>query len=221
MTKRMLIAVFAVGLMAPLPATFAAATAAAQERTSTAPVPPPPPPAPPAAPGRPAPPDAPPPPPPPPAAVLPPKNVQLDIVITDTISGKPEAKRVTLVLRSGRNGSIRTQGHVLVSRTGPTFVGVPTEPQAFLTEVESPVELALDGNVTVLGPDHVDVNVTFNYAAPPQATPTSTSAPTPARVSENIAVVLRSGRALLASRSADPVTNRTVTVELTATIREP
>jgi hypothetical protein len=45
--------------------------------------------------------------------------------------------------------------------------------------------------------------------------------PAPAKVTQNLATVLRSGRPLIVSRSADPATNRTVTVEMTATIREP
>jgi DNA-binding MarR family transcriptional regulator len=40
-------------------------------------------------------------------------------------------------------------------------------------------------------------------------------------VTESLTAMLRSGQAMLVSRSADPATNRTVTVELTATIREP
>ena len=97
------------------------------------------------------------------------------------------------------------------------------EQKTLQREVEAAVELGLDANVNVLGPDLVEVNVTFNYAASPTvaASAPSESTPTPARVTENLAVVLRSGRPLLVSRSADPVTNRTVTVELTATIREP
>jgi hypothetical protein len=205
MTKRLLIAVFAVGLMAPPPATFAASTADAQERTSPAPAPPPPP-APPAAPGRPAPPDAPPPPPPSPIS---PRNVQLDIVITDTISGKPEAKRVTLVLRgNGGTGSIRTSGNVVSAGNNVASV-----------------ELALDGNVRVLSATLVDVTVTFTYAPPPTNGTVTADASwrmsTAPRVVEGLTVTLHSGRPLLVSRSADPVTNRTVTVELTATIREP
>jgi hypothetical protein len=212
MTKRLLIALFAVALMPPLPATSMTSIAATQERTSPAPTPPPPPPAPPAAPARPpAPPDAPPalpqaPPPPRPGTQVT-ANVQLDVVITDTIGGRPEAKRVTLVIRSGSSGAIRTQGMVEVAGD------------------HSPVELGLDGNARVLGPELVEVNVTFNYTPPPAnvgaATDSSMRVMGAPRVIESLSATLRSGRPLLVSRSADPATNRTVTVELTATVREP
>ena len=90
-------------------------------------------------------------------------------------------------------------------------------------EPEVGVELALDGSVQLTGRDLVNVNVTFTYAAPPSAGTGNSELREvhPPRVTESIAVVLRSGRPLLVSRSADPVTNRTVSVELTATIMEP
>jgi hypothetical protein len=135
---------------------------------------------------------------------LPPTNVQLDITITDTISGTPEAKRVTLVLRNNGNGSIRTQGQV-------------RSPQNVLDQVE----LALDGNVRVLSRDVVDVTITFNYLPPRASVPGVADPAMAPRISESLMTTLRSGRPLLVSRSADPATNRTVTVELTATIREP
>ena len=134
-------------------------------------------------------------------------NVELEVVITDTVSGKPEAKRVTLLLQNRRPGSIRTVGSTR-SPAGPMV----------------DVELALDGSVTILSPEVIQVAVTFKYAAPPLALDASAGrviSDQPASVSEQIMVALRSGRRLLVSRSADPVTNRTVTVELTATIREP
>jgi hypothetical protein len=134
-------------------------------------------------------------------------NVQLDVVITDTIGGKPEAKRVTLVIRSGSSGAIRTQGMVEVART------------------PSSVELGLDGKVRVLSPELVEVDVSFNYTPPPAnvgvAADSSMRVMGALRVVESLSATLRSGRPLLVSRSADPATNRTVTVELTATIREP
>lgn len=111
---------------------------------------------------------------------------------------------MTLVLRNGGNGSIRTQGQVVSARN-----------------MSDHVELALDGSIRVLSPELVDVTVTFNYV-PPRAnvSDTADSAMAP-RISESLMATLRSGRPLLVSRSADPATNRTVTVEMTATIREP
>jgi hypothetical protein len=206
MTKRLLIAVFALGLMAPLPGTSAASMASAQERTSPAPTPPPRPPAPPAAPAPPDAPTAPPqaPPPPRPGSQVT-ANVQLDVVITDTISGSPEAKTLTLVLRSGGSGTVRTSGGVV--RGG---VGVP-------------VRMAIDAQVRLIQTDLIEASLVFEYqAASPPDPASSESRPTgPAEVTERIQTNLRNGRKVLVSRSADPVTNRTVTVELTATIREP
>lgn len=223
MTKTLLLAIVTATLVAS-PAEWVTSAEAVEARVSLTqtpapqPEPPPPPPAPPPqrAPNAPV--------PPPQPAGPPPKNVQLDVVITDTISGKPEAKRVTLLLRQGRGGSIRTKGEVSAWSSRSFMMGGSGDARTVQQHVTTPVELALDGNVQLLGQDLVDVNVTFDYAAPPQNVAADSGDPgtsTPAKVTESISVVLRSGRPLLVSRSADPVTNRTVTVELTATIREP
>jgi hypothetical protein len=205
MTKRLLIALFVATLVATLPSNWTA-SAEAQERTAPAPTPPTPPPAPPEAPAKPVPP---PPPPAPPARQLegqPNANVQLDVVVTDTVSGKPEGKRVTLLLRNGHSGSVRTKGQLLIAGRGAW-----------------PLELGLDGRVRIYGPGLVEAMVTFTYAAPPSNPGEETPGPlnSPAEVTESLTVMLRTGQPMLVSRSADPVTNRTVTVELTATIREP
>jgi len=129
-------------------------------------------------------------------------NVQLDIVITDTISGKPEAKTLTLVMRSGGTGSVRTSGSV---------------PQA---NGSFPVTMAVDARVNVVQADLIDAFLTFEYQAASTASERTADA-NPAAVTERVQTYVRSGRRVLVSRSADPVTNRTVTVELTATVREP
>lgn len=199
MTKRLLIAVFAVGLIAPLPVNPIVATATAQERTPPAPTPPP---APPVAPSRPpAPPEA---PPPPQAQSQIQANVQLDVVITDTVSGKPETKTLTLLLRNNGGGSVRTAG---VSGGHPGH----------------PVRMAFDASVILQG-ELIDAALTFEYQAAWSAaeeTASDARGRAPAEVTQRIRTYLQSGRKILVSRSADPVTNRIVTVELTATIREP
>ena len=131
------------------------------------------------------------------------------MVITDTINGTPQVKQVMMLLASGRPGSIRTEG--VLYRNGLPHV---------------PIELGLDGAASWIGDELVEVRVTFTYAAPPPAAvePPAEGAEranTPPSVSQNISTVLRSGRPQVVSRSADPVTNRSVTVELTATILEP
>ncbi|ODS53652.1 MAG: hypothetical protein ABS36_13590 [Acidobacteria bacterium SCN 69-37] len=138
------------------------------------------------------------------AQAQPAANVQLDIVITDTISGKPEAKTLTLVMRSGGRGSVRTTGSVMQrDRNFPV-----------------PVRMAIDARVTLVEPDLVDTYLTFEYQAASTADGDTPNA-SPAEVTEQVQTYVRSGRRVLVSRSADPVTNRTVTVELTATVREP
>ncbi len=218
MTKRFLIAVFAVVLMAPPAATFAASTATAQGRSAPVPTVPT---AQPPAPTLPVPPR--------PSAQagtgsLPrSNNIQLDVAITDTASGQTEPKHIRILLRSGGFGSIRTVGSVATPRAVSGIILAQGEAPPALQETGySPVELALDASVTAVGSDLVEAVVTFTYAAPPQpAGPLASVRGEPTKVDERMTVLLHSGRPMLVSRSADPVTNRTVTVELTATIREP
>lgn len=213
MTKRLLIAVFAASLMAPPLSTSTVAMAAAQERPApVVPTRPTPPPAP-VAPAQGAKPVPPTPPPAPTPATRQAEaqqqanaNVQLDVVVTDTVSGKPEGKRVTLLLRNGHSGSVRTKGQLVIAGRGSW-----------------PLELGLDGRVRIYGPGLVEAMVTFTYAAPPSNPGEEIPGPlnSPAEVTESLTVMLRSGQPMLVSQSANPVTNRTVTVELTATVREP
>jgi hypothetical protein len=211
MTKRLLIALFAVALMAPLPATSMTSIAAAQERTSPAPTPPPPPPAPPAAPARPpAPPAA---PPAPPQAPRPPQpemqgNIQLDIVITDTRDGKPDRKTVSMLVRNGSRSSIRSTGSVQTRITTGATANYNV----------SGVGLNLDASAYRATRDQVHVSATFEFTT---ALSQGDAQGVPSVHTQRIEVAVQSGKTLLVSRSADPLSDRTVTVELTATVREP
>jgi hypothetical protein len=129
-------------------------------------------------------------------------NIQLDVTITDNISGADEAKTLTLLIRNGAGGAIRTAGVVGDGHNS------------------RPVRMALDATAQLVGRDLIDASLTLEYqAAPPEASGGAVGiAPD---LTERVRIYLQTGRRFLVSRSADPVTNRIVTVELTATIREP
>jgi hypothetical protein len=203
-------AAIACGLVFNVAGVAQTAQAATREQRQTAPAPAPaepakqvksPPPQPPAAPGvaKPA-----PPPPPPPAPRIPPTlppdaaNVRLDLTIADTYSGAEVKKTVSMLVMSGRSGQIRT------SNTLPGGHNV-------LLHVDSNLQAYPDGAITVF--------ITFAYTpapGPAQISPGET--PSPATLSESLNLLMRNGKPLVVSQSADPATDRKVTVELTATI---
>lgn len=130
-----------------------------------------------------------------------PSNVKLDLAITDTYAGAPAKKTVSMIIRTGQGGRIRTS-NVLKG-----------------TEVKLNVDaMASTHRLSPTGPSWITVQVTFEYTPAHIATEDPSSRPTPAQLHESLDVVLLDGKPLVVSQSADPVTERRVTVELTATI---
>lgn len=124
-------------------------------------------------------------------------NVRLDMKISDTFTGQPVLKEVTMIIQSGSNGRIRTESIVA---------------QKFM------VNLNIDASTTAYLSGVVRTNVTFEYSpAPANAASGDQPAQIP-RLNESISVILQDGKPMIVSQSADPMTARKVTVELTATI---
>jgi hypothetical protein len=131
-------------------------------------------------------------------------NIRLDLTITDTYTGTPSTKTVTILIASGANARVRT-ANVL--------------PNGY------EVELNVDAGVSAMpGSDVIRTDVTFEYS-PAQVelggeTPaTRADMPIrPAQLHESLTVFLNDGQQTMVSQSADPATDRKVTVELTATI---
>lgn len=128
-------------------------------------------------------------------ATRPPNNVRLELTITDTYTGQPTAKTVTMLIENGRGGMIRTSNRL------------PSNME---------VNLNVDARVETI-PTGIRTQVTFEYT--PAQTIDGSSMPSgrPAQLHESFSVVLRDGERTMVSESADPATDRKVTVELTAT----
>ena len=138
-------------------------------------------------------------------------NVQLDLAITDSQDGKPVRKTVSMLLGSGTRSVLRSSGQVPVDW--------PDGKTTFM-----PVTLNLDAGARIIGGQTINVTATFEFNTAGTAGGGPADSRSPANsdnLTQRIDVYVRSGRPLLVSRSADPLTDRTVTVELTATIREP
>ena len=119
-------------------------------------------------------------------------NIRLELTITDTFTGSPVKKTVTMIVLQNNGGMIRT-----TSADGWSNLNVDAVAAAYTSGL-------------------VSVRMTFEYTPPLGKEPTVSSRPP--RLNESITVVLQDGKALMVSQSADPATDRKVTADLTATI---
>lgn len=120
-------------------------------------------------------------------------NLKLEVTLTDTLSGSPVKKTVTMVMLNGYAGMIRT------------------------ANPEKGAVLNVDAVATGYQTGQVSLRLTFEYR--PQYSTDSNGRPTvPPTLNESINVVLMDGVAMLLSESADPVTDRKVTLDAKATI---
>lgn len=119
-------------------------------------------------------------------------NIRLELAITDTFTGSPVKKTVSLLILNGNSGMIRTRGS-----DGWSVLNVDAVAQAYQN-------------------GQVSLRLTFEYA--PTSAKDVTPNNRPPSLNESITVVLQDGKSMLVSQSADPGTDRKVTTELTATI---
>lgn len=126
------------------------------------------------------------------APMSPATNIRLDLTITDTFTGAPVKKTVSLIVLTQNGGMIRT-----ASPEGWAVLNIDVVAGAYLGGL-------------------VSVRLSFEYtpALPKDIATTGR----PPKLNESITVVLQDGKPLVVSQSADPSTDRKVTAELTATI---
>ena len=122
-------------------------------------------------------------------------NVQVELTLTDQLAaGAPQKKTVSMIVSSGSLGKIRNT----VACVGPTQVGLNVDARPFVS-TEGPIRLELT-----------------LYYYPPQGD--STDPGTPTELNQQLTVVLQSGKPLVVSQAADPVSDRKVIVEVKATV---
>ncbi len=152
---------------------------------------------------------APPPPPPPPAPPGPPRregqpiNVKVELNITeDGGAGAPIKKSVVAVVADGYNGFVRQQG-------AAQSAGAPRS-----------IPLNLDAFPVILPNGKIRLTCSIQYTTGGGGT--ATSAPGDARtgtdIRQSLVLNLESGKPLVISQGTDPIGDRRVTVEVTATI---
>jgi hypothetical protein len=194
-------------------ASHAFAQAPARPQAPAAPAAPATPPAP-AAPAAPATPAAPavsavPPPPPPPAPPGPPRregqpiNVKVELNITeDGGTGAPIKKSVTAVVADGYNGFVRQQGIAQESQRA-AIRSVP---------------LNLDAFPVILPNGKIRLTCSIQYTSSGTAGSAPVEGRTGTDIKQNLVLNLESGKPLVISQGTDPIGERRVTVEVTATI---
>ena len=148
-------------------------------------------------------------------------NIRLDLVLTDNYSGSPAKKTVSMVIMNRQSGMIRTQNSVGGFRVR---LDVDAQVELHASGAGGGASTATGGASTgaaSAGP--MTLRLTLQYTPAPSDAALakgldSTRGAVPSGLDESFAVILQDGKPLLVSQSADPVTDRRVTVEVTATV---
>ena len=130
-------------------------------------------------------------------------NVQVELTITDqTGSAAPEKKTVSMIVAHAAWGKIRTSAEAYQKSTSSKIV---------------PVGLNVDARPYV-GGGQVRLELTIVYSPMMLGTSTDTAQTRPTELNQSLTVVLQSGKAMVVSQAADPVSDRKIGVEVKATI---
>lgn len=132
-----------------------------------------------------------------------PTNVQIELTITDQYGTQtPEKKTVSMIAATGNWGKIRSAASVMNPGEAPQVV-----------------ELNVDARPIVPTESQIQLELTMVYA-PVKGRQAAGDAQDrrPTGINQSQTVVLTSGKPLVISQAADPVSDRKVTVEVKATI---
>ena len=128
-------------------------------------------------------------------------NVQVELTLTDQMGTQPgEKKTVSMIVSSGNWGRVRSAA---------TIQRMPEPPL--------PVELNVDARPFVSMDGPIQLELTLVYS-PPTSDARETLKSRPTGMNQSLTVVLQSGKPLVISQAADPVSDRKVTVEVKATV---
>lgn len=128
-------------------------------------------------------------------------NVQIELTLTDQAGTQvPEKKTVSMIVSSGNWGKVRSVGNVRPQNDAPFMVDLNVDARPFVS-IDGPIQLEL----------------TLVYS-PPGGADKDTLKPRPTGINQSLTVVLQSGKPLIVSQAADPVSDRKVIVEVKATV---
>lgn len=128
-------------------------------------------------------------------------NVQIELTLSDQQGTQtPEKKTVSMIVSSGNWGKVRSVGNVRPQNDKPFVVDLNVDARPFVS---------LEGQI--------QLELTLEYS-PPGGADKDTLKPRPTGMHQSLTVVLQSGKPLIVSQAADPVSDRKVIVEVKATI---
>lgn len=141
-------------------------------------------------------------------------NVQIELTISDQTGSSPvEKKTVSLIAASGTWGKIRAAGVARPnSATGNVPVGLNVDARPFLVGGLVHVELTIGYNP--LSAQSIEA---YDPQKSDRAAYTASQI-RPTELNQSLTVVLQSGKPLIVSQAADPVSDRKIIVEVKATI---
>ncbi|MBY0495732.1 MAG: hypothetical protein K2Y23_16100 [Cyanobacteria bacterium] len=133
-------------------------------------------------------------------------NVQVELTLTDQTGNNPaEKKTVSMIASSGSWGKIRSAGTI---RPG----GQPPGPPYI-------VQLNVDARPFVSVDGLIQLELTFEYYPPKSGGEQQEGANQRlSGVNQSQTVILQSGKSLIVSQAADPISDRKVVVEVKATV---
>ena len=135
-----------------------------------------------------------------------PVNVKVEFTLTDQRGGSPPIKRtVSVLVADGDGGFIRSQSEVVA--VGNVPLNVDVQPQILPNaKIKLRFTLQYDWPAGLDGPS-------ANPSGPP---PRGTVMKT--NLQQSISVIVEDGKSIVAAQSADPIGDRTVTVEVKASL---
>jgi hypothetical protein len=130
-------------------------------------------------------------------------NVQIELTLTDQLGANAaEKKTVSMIASSGSWGKVRSTGTIRPDGDAPYPVVLNVDARPFVS-VEGPVQLEL----------------TFEYVPLKSTGDVKEGArQRPAGINQSQTVILQSGKPLVVSQAADPISDRKVVVEVKATV---
>ena len=130
-------------------------------------------------------------------------NVQIELTLTDQLGSQPaEKKMVSMIASSGNWGKIRSAGQVYPAGEPPYVVELNVDARPYVSK-DGPVQLEL----------------TFVYAPLKSGGEQKEgNKQRPSGINQSQTVILTSGKPLIVSQAADPISDRKVTVEVKATV---
>jgi hypothetical protein len=129
-------------------------------------------------------------------------NVQIELTLSDQSGSEPPQKKtVSMIVASGSWGKVRSAGNVMQIGDPPYAVDLNVDARPFVS-TDGPIQLEL----------------TLNYAPPKGAPDPREPRQRPTGINQSQTVVLTSGKPLIISQAADPLSDRKVVVEVKATV---